>query len=225
MGRGRVKSIGGAGWPGGEHPGEFRLLGVPVFEFQHEVGEFRPGFRNNVIRYLNGLFFRHMQFGNVAFRKGFLPVNIKRHGNDHQHHHEQAKEFHAEEERHGGDDTNYDGHNHVRLLEGRLVNVGHEEGFPIFTEPLADDLFIFVGGAPEFDKSELGGVAGVGIVQDDGGSGEKIPPVAASVFVDGGAHVVEPIANGGALGANGNTQPFWGDGGLGLQAYGVDSVR
>ena len=60
MGRGRMKSIGGAGWPGGEHPGEFRLLGVPVFEFQHEVGEFCPGFRNNVIRYLNGLFFRHV---------------------------------------------------------------------------------------------------------------------------------------------------------------------
>ena len=166
-----------------------------------------------------------MQFGNIAFRQGFLPVDIKRHGNDHQHHHEQAEEFHAEEERHRGDDTNQNGHNHVRLPEGCLFDVGREEGFPVFAEPLADGLLVFVGGAPEFDKPELGGVAGVGITQDDGGGGEEIPPVATGVFVDSGAHVVEPIADGGALGANRDTQPFGGDGGLGLQAHSIDSVR
>ena len=100
-----------------------------------------------------------------------------------------------------------------------------EEGFPVFAEPLADGLLIFVGGAPEFDKPELGGVAGVGAIEDDGGGGEEIPPVAAGVFVDSGAHVVEAVADGGALGADRNTQSFGGDGGLGLQAYGVDSVR
>ena len=166
-----------------------------------------------------------MQFGNVAFRQGFLPVDIKCHSNDYQHHHEQAEKFHAEEERHGGDDADHDRHNHVRLLEGCLVDVRREEGFPVFAEPLADSLLIFVGGAPEFDKPELGGVAGVGAIEDDGGGGEEIPPVAAGVFVDSGAHVVEAVADGGALGADRNTQSFGGDGGLGLQAYGVDSVR
>ena len=110
-------------------------------------------------------------------------------------------------------------------MEGCLVDVGREEGFPVFAEPLADGLFVFVGGAPEFDEPELGGVAGVGVVQDDGGSGEEIPPVATGVFVDGGTHVVEPIADGGALGTDRDAQSFGGDGGLGSQAYCVDSVR
>jgi len=49
-------------------------------------------------------------------------------------------------------------------LEGCLVDVRREEGFPVFAEPLADGLLIFVGGAPEFDEPELGCVAGVGAI-------------------------------------------------------------